>query len=217
MRTRIARFAGLSGAVMAGVLASGAVRSHEVHFTGRAMGIDGTVTFASAKKSVRVVDVLMSCSGTAREETSSQVANPQPLEVTARTVRGFTIGRDDVSEASADIEAFHLNLANGLRVNGTLVQSEASSTCNSDFTITKRGSATVGSLSINGQGRTITGAPNQTFEIPGVGKIVVNEQLHPSSREIIVNAIHVRVADPSYPANGDLVFAHSRAKITCSR
>lgn len=217
MRTRIARFAGLSGAVMAGVLASGAVQSHEVHFTGRAMGIDGTVTFASAKKSVRVVDVLMSCSGTAREETSSQVANPQPLEVTARTVHGFTIGRDDVSEASADIEEFHLNLANGLRVDGTLVQSEASSTCNSDFTITKRGSATVGSLSINGQGRTITGEPNQTFEIPGVGKVVVNEQLHPSSREIVVNAIHVQVADPSYPANGDLVFAHSRAKITCSR
>lgn len=217
MRIRIARFAGLSGAVMAGVLASGAVQSHDVHFTGRAMGIDGTVTFASAKKAVRVVDVLMSCSGTAREETSSQVSNPQPLEVNARTVHGFTIGRDDVSEASADIEEFHLNLANGLRVDGTLVQSEASSTCNSDFTITKRGSATVGSLSINGQGRTITGEPNQTFEIPGVGKVVVNEQLHPSSREIIVNAIHVQVADPSYPANGDLVFAHSRAKITCSR
>lgn len=218
MRTRFARFAGMSGAVLAGVLATGAVQSHEVHFTGRAMGINGTVTFASAKKSVRVVDVLMSCSGTAREETFSEVSNPQPLELRARTVHGFTIGRDDVSEASADIEEFHLNLANGLRVDATLVQSEASSTCDpSTFKITKRGSATVGSLFINGEGRPVSGDPNQTFEIPGVGKIVVNEQLHPSSREIIVNAIHVQVADPSYPANGDLVFAHSRAKITCSR
>jgi len=218
MRTRVARIAGLPALVAAGLLAwQDQVLSHEVHFTGRAMGVDGTVTFQTAKKSVRIVDVLMACSGTPREETFSEVNNPQPLGLQARTVHGFTVGRDDVAESAADVEEFHLNLANGLKVDATMVQSSAEARCGDDLRITTTGDATVGSLFINGQGRAITGEPNQTFEIPGVGKVVVNEQIRPSSREIIVNAIHVQVADPTYPANGDVVFAHSRAKITCSR
>src|SRR5688572_12367511 len=74
-----------------------AVQAHEVHFTGKATGVNAQVTFGTAKKSLLLADVLMACSGTAREETVSTVSNPAPLGLQARTVRGYTIGRDDVS------------------------------------------------------------------------------------------------------------------------
>jgi hypothetical protein len=193
-------------------------QSHEVHFTGRATGVNGTVTFQSAKKTLVLADVPMSCSGTAREEIVSTVSNPQPLGVNARTVRGYTIGRDDVSAANAGIEELHLNLADGFKVDATGLQSTAESRCDeATFKITKTGDTDVATLSINGEARSITGEPNQAFEVPGLGQVIVNEQLHPSTREIIVNALHVKVSDPSYPASGDIIFAHSRAKITCAR
>jgi hypothetical protein len=192
-------------------------QSHEVHFTGKATGVNAQITFATAKKSLVLADVLMACSGTAREETVSTVSNPQPLGLSARTVRGYTIGRDDVSATNAGIEELHVNLADGFRVDATGLQSHAEARCGEDLRVTAQGGAEVGSLFINGEGRALTGEPNQTFEVPGLGKVVVNEQIRPSSREIIVNALHVYVADPSYPANGDIVLAHSRAKLTCSR
>ena len=192
-------------------------QSHEVHFTGKATGVNATLTAAGVKKTLVLADVLMACSGTAREETVSTVSNPQPLGISARTVRGYTIGRDDVAATNAGIEELHMNLADGFRVDATALQSNAESRCDeATLKVATTGASDVGTLSINGQARTLTGEPNQTFEVPGMGKVIVNEQLRPSSREIIVNALHVIVADPSYPANGDLVFAHSRAKVTCS-
>jgi hypothetical protein len=207
----------LTACATAAVLAGAPVQSHEVHFTGKATGVNATLTAAGAKKTLVLADVLMACTGTAREETVSTISNPQPLGVSARTVRGYTIGRDDVAATNAGIEELHMNLADGFRVDATALQSNAESRCDqSTLKVSATGSANVGSLFINGEGRTLTGEPNQTFEVPGLGKVIVNEQLRPSSREIIVNAMHVIVADPNYPANGDLVFAHSRAKVTCS-
>lgn len=208
----------LRSVVFTACLAAAAVpaQSHEVHFTGKATGINAQITFASAKKSLLLADVLMACTGTAREETVSTVSNPQPLGVSARTVRGYAIGRDDVSATNAGIEEAHVNLADGFKVDATALQSNSEARCGDDLRVTTQGGASVGSLHINGQGQAITGEPNQTFEVPGLGKVVVNEQIRPSSRELIVNAMHVYVADPSYPANGDIVLAHSRAKITCS-
>jgi hypothetical protein len=208
------------------VLAAGAsalawlpeARAHEVHFTGRAIGAHGAVTFSTLTKKVLLANVPMACSGTAREEIVSIVSNPQPLGVDARNVRGYTIGTNDVSSAEAGIDELQVNLANGLRIDATGLQSHANSTCDAaTFKITASGGADVGSLFINGEGRAVTGEPNQTFEIPGVGTVIVNEQIRPSHREIIVNALRVVIADPTYPASGELVFAHARAKITCSR
>jgi hypothetical protein len=201
----------------AATLVAGSAQSHEVHFTGKATGVNATLTAAGVKKTLVLADVLMACSGTAREETVSTVTNGQPLGLSVRTVRGYTIGRDDVSATNAGIEELHVNLADGFRVDATALQSNAESRCDkATMRVTTSGGADVATLSINGQSRSISGAPNQTFDVPGLGKVIVNEQIRPSSREIIVNALHIIVADPDYPANGDLVFAHSRAKLTCS-
>jgi hypothetical protein len=207
----------LGAAAAAALLWQSVAQSHEVHFTGRATGVNGTLTAQTVKKTLVLADVLMACTGTAREETVSTISNPAPLGLNARNVHGYTIGRDDVAATNAGIDELHVNLADGFKVDATALQSNAESRCDeATLKVVTSGSADVGSLFINGEGQALTGEPNQTFEVPGMGKVIVNEQLKPSSREIIVNAMHVIVADPSYPASGDIVFAHSRAKTTCS-
>lgn len=221
MKTHVSRpaTAGLVLAAGAATLAwLPAAQSHEVHFTGRAIGTFGSVTFGTLVKKVVLADVPMACSGTAREEIVSTAGNPQPLGLSAKTVRGYAIGTNDVASTDAGVEELHLNLADGLRIDATGLQSSADARCDAaTFKITTAGQADVGSLFINGEGQALSGEPNQAFEVPGVGKVIVNEQIRPSSREIIVNAMRVVVADETYPAHGEVVFAQSRSKITCSR
>lgn len=220
MQTHVSR-PGIAGLVIAGAATLAwlpPAQSHEVHFTGRAIGTYGTVTFGTLVKKVVLADTPMACSGTAREEVVSTASNPPPLGLSAKTVRGYAIGTNDVASTDAGVDELHLSLADGLRIDATGLQSSADARCDAaTFKITTVGQSDVGSLYINGEGQALSGEPNQVFEVPGVGKVIVNEQVRPSSREIIVNAMRVVVADATYPANGELVFAQSRSKITCSR
>jgi hypothetical protein len=225
MRDSRSTIAAVSVAMAGSLLWLPSAQSHEVHFTGRATGINGVLNVATVKKSLLVTDVLMSCSGTAREETASAISNPEPLLVNARNVHAYTIGRDDVAASNASIEEFHLQFpsSNGsgpVTIDATAAQSNAESRCNeSTLTITRTGGSSLASLKINGQGQALSGEPNQQIALPGnLGTLIVNERdTTTNSREIVVNALHVKVADPQYPVNGDILFAHSRAKVTCSR
>jgi hypothetical protein len=206
----------VTAAIFGGLSWFPAAESHDVHYSGRAIGAFGTINAASVTKSITLADVPMSCSGTAREETVSSVSNPAPIKLTATTVNGYAIGRDNVSATKAGIEQMHLETGD-LKLDATGLTSHAEARCDeATLKITTSGDADVGSLFINGQGQQITGDPNQAIEVPGVGTIIVNEQSNPSTREKLVYALHVKVADPSFPANGDLYFAQSRSKITCS-
>jgi hypothetical protein len=218
MRSRILRAAAVTVAVAGSTLAWQTAQAFDIHYSGTATGIKGTLNAASANKSILVAEVLMACTGSAREETVSAVSNPQPLGVSAKSVHVFTQGINHVSAANADIEQFNMNLSDGFKVDATAIQSHAEASCDEATRAVKTaGGADVGSLFINGQGQTMTGNPNQTFEVPGLGKVVVNEQQQVSSKELIVTAVHVYVSDPSYPASGDIIFARSRAKVTCTK
>ncbi|HUR41863.1 MAG TPA: choice-of-anchor P family protein [Verrucomicrobiae bacterium] len=208
----------LAAAVATPMLLVPAAQAHEVHASGRAIGVDAVVKFGTLTKTLQLANTPMSCTGSAREEIISTVSNPLPLGLSAKTVRGYAIGRDDVAATAAGIEELHINLSNGLRVDATALQSNAEARCNeATFAVTTTGSSDVATLSINGQSRTITGQPNQVIEVPGVARVVVNEQIRPSSREIIVNALHIKLFDAETPVNGDIVLANSRSKITCAR
>lgn len=208
----------MSAIVAAVLLCVPTAHAHEVHASGKAIGAYGTLKFGTLTKSVELANTPMACTGSPREEIVSVASNPQPLGLSAKTVRGYAIGRDDVAATAAGIEELHLNLSNGLTVDATALQSNAEARCDeATFKITTTGGSDVASLVVNGQGRTITGAPNQVIEVPGVAKIIVNEQIRPSSREIIANALRIQLLDPDHPVNGELTFAHSRSKITCSR
>lgn len=218
MRNSKPAIAALTGVLAASLLYVPSAAAHEVHASGRAIGTFGTVKFGTVTKSIELANTPMACTGSPREEIVSVVSNPQPLGVSAKTVRGYAIGRDDVAATAAGVEELHLNLANGLRIDATGLQSNAEARCDeATLKVTTTGGSDVASLTVNGQGRTITGTPNQVIEIPGVAKIHVNEQIRPSSREIITNAMRVQLLDPNYPASGELTFAQSRSKITCSR
>jgi hypothetical protein len=216
MRNRIRAAVLALGA--AGVCFGPAAQAFDIHYSGSATGIKGVLNAAGVNKTVTVADVAMACTGTPREETVSTVSNPQPLGISARTVHVYSIGTQHTAASNADIETFAMNLADNFRVNASGIQSHAEATCDeATRAITTSGGSDVGSLYINGQGQALTGEENQAFEVPGLGRVVVNEVQRPSAKEIIVIGVHVYVADPTYPANGDLVFARSRAKVTCTK
>jgi hypothetical protein len=217
MRNELRR-AAIGLAALAGVTAWQVAEAHDIHYSGSATGIKGVLNASGVNKTLTVADVAMACTGTAREETVSTVSNPQPLGVSAQSVHVFSQGIHGVAASNADVEKLNVNLADGFRVDATAIQSHAEASCNETTrAVTTTGGSDVGSLFINGEGRALTGEENQTFEVPGLGKVVVNEVLRPSTKEIIVIGVHVYVADPSYPANGDIVFARSRAKVTCTK
>lgn len=222
MRSKWTQSAGLgvSAAAVAATLAwLPPAYSHEVHYSGRATGFNGTLNAAGAKKTLVLADVAMACTGTAREETVSTVSNPQPFGIAAKTVTAYTLGRNDEAIANAGAEELHIDLGGGsFTLDATALRSHAQVNCDeATFVISKSGGSEFGSLTINGERFEYSGEPNETYEIPGVATVIINEQLNPNSRERIVNALHIKVADPSFPLSGDIVVAHSRAKLTCSR
>lgn len=216
MRSRMSRRATLAVALAVSVV-SQVAHSHDIHYSGNATGIKGQLTFGTLKKTVTVADVAMACTGTAREETVSSVSVPQPVGLTAKTVHVYSIGRDNVAESTADIEQFSLNLANNFRVEAGAISTHAEATCTeATRTVTTDGGSTLGYLTINGERRQLSG-DRQEFAIPGLGKVIVNDVQRPSAKEIIVYGVRVIVADPSYPVNGEVYFARSRAKVTCNK
>lgn len=218
MHTRATPVAAAALGALGGLFVAPAASAHDVHYTGSAVGIKGTFEAATITKSVTVTEVLMACSGTPREETLSALSNPLPIGLSANNVHAYTVGVHNVAASNADIESFKMSLADNFRVEATGLQSRAEATCEeATRRVTTDGSSDVGSLTINGQRQALSGSPNQAFEVPGLGKVVVNEQVQVSAKELIVTALHVYVADASYPANGDLAFARSRAKITCTK
>jgi hypothetical protein len=122
---------------------------------------------------------------------------------------------DHVSNVDASMQDALLEVP-GLRLEAASLEAHSEARCNEarpgrELT---SGSSSVAGLSINGQGQTVTGAPNQTFEIPNVGTVIVNEQAK-TGRDFRANALHVKLLDPSKPLSGDIVFASTRAKIDC--
>src|SRR5882762_8979326 len=103
MRSRSFRAAALAlGAT--GVCFWQVAQAFDIHYSGLADGIKGTLNAAGANKSILIAEVLMACTGSAREETVSSVSNPQPLGVTAQNVHVFTQGINHVAASKADTE-----------------------------------------------------------------------------------------------------------------
>src|SRR5207245_11350830 len=72
------------------------------------------------------------------------------------------------------------------------------------------GSSEIVGLVIDGQAIAVTGAPNQTVELPGAGKVVINEQSSSTGSDITVNALHVVVDGVA-----DVVISSAHADVVC--
>lgn len=225
MRRRMTKVAVTTALFAGGLLVSQVAGAHDIHYYGVADGVKGKLTIGTLDKSVLVTEVLMACTGTPREETLSSVSNPQPIQINASTVHGYTLGDGGTATVNADIEQFQMNLQDGLVIQASGLNSHAQSTCDeSTLMVTDQADSTVGSLYINGQGQAITGQPNQVIDMSPFGKVVVNEQKFTTKQRsgqtigygVEVTAVHVYVADQNYPINGDVAFAKSKSKVTCT-
>jgi hypothetical protein len=134
--------------------------------------------------------------------------------VAADVLHGTTVaGGDQVnSEASlADVSVSEP----GLGVSAGFLMARANATCTSSGP-TVSGSSELVDLALNGQPVTITGAPNQEIDVPGVGSIIINEQtrtMSTTSASITVNALHVHLLG----GDVDLIFSSAYAAVdACS-
>lgn len=127
----------------------------------------------------------------------------------------------DITVPSVDSKAAveNLDLFNQGAVVATLIEATSSSTSGGET-----GGATIAGLVIGGTDvcaalgldPVCTPDPNTVLEIPGVGVVVLNEQI-PSSDGLIVNAVHLRVLaafNDAFPVGLDVVIASAESDAT---
>lgn len=213
MRNRFFRAAAVA-LVPAAVLTAGPVSAHEIFYVGYAKGVEGTISVDGVTKNVLLAANYMSCLGKPKEETVLAVStNPSPdIGVSAKNVKTYTLGRANVASAEADAAEASVKVP-GLNVYATGLSASAEASCNpANGRISREGNATVGLLKINGETRPLTAAPNQTFEVPGFGRVIVNEQTS-FGREFRVTALRVIIDNPGARTSGDVHISRVRARI----
>src|SRR3989442_14428052 len=140
------------------------------------------------------------------------------LAVDAEVVHAATVGQGNHSRAEASVADASLNVA-GNTLQADVLSSRAEARCDGAGGASASGSSEIAGLALNGQHIVVTGEPNQTVEVPGFLKVVINEQSQSVSgnqADITVNALHVTVSDPLTGQLVDVVVASSHADITCA-
>jgi hypothetical protein len=132
--------------------------------------------------------------------------------VTAKVITSSA--RHDTGDGSVTANAALVDAALpvlALLAGGTPKASVISSQCHATANgIT--GSSDLADLSLGRIGRVSASTPNLTVGIPGVLKIVANEQIHHSDGSLTVNALHITLLGPgpvSALGSGDIVLASS--------
>ena len=142
-----------------------------------------------------------------------------PNTLTSDTLKVITTGAIGESRASAQSSATveALNILNGLVTADVVVAISSSSGDGSTATSNADGSTIVG-LSVNGGFKEdVTPGPNTQIPIPGVGAVILNEQIRSGdgvhSTALTVNMIHVML---NGPVTGDIIVssAHSDVNFT---
>jgi hypothetical protein len=198
-------------AVLFGSLAHGplAAQAGSVSGSGSAAAVATTVTtqqFASA--------ALPSAGGM----TDSELARIAVLStVSADGLASITTGQLDEALVSATTtaQAANVNVLNGL-ITADAVLAMATSYANGvTATSESDGSALVG-LVVNGVSYAdVPPDPNTQVDLPGVGYVVLNEQLSDGdgvhNTSLTVNMIHVYLTDPTGAPAGDIVIGTARS------
>jgi len=97
------------------------------------------------------------------------------LAVDAEVVHAATVGQGNHSRAEASVADASLNVA-GNTLQADVLSSRAEARCDGAGGASASGSSEIAGLALNGQHIVVTGEPNQTVEVPGFLKVVINEQ-----------------------------------------
>src|SRR5213594_2021337 len=132
-----------------------------------------------------------------------------PGVLSATLMATMTSGANGVARSEASLADLSVLPGSAAAVTASFVRAESEATCNG-----VRGVTEVADVTFAGQAITVDPfAPNQTFDIPGVAKLVINEQKTSTgggTQDITVNAIHLTVtADSVVTAEVILSSAHS--------
>ena len=139
--------------------------------------------------------------------------------LSAEAVHATVVAQGNNSSAEASVASANLTVA-GNTVQADLLRSQAQATCDGTGQASVTGSSEVAGLVINGQAITVSGQPNQRVDVPGLLRVVINEQSGSANGNrgaITVNALHVTAFDPaSGVILADVVISSSHADITCA-
>jgi hypothetical protein len=131
-----------------------------------------------------------------------------PGLLTAEALHATTVGQGNASRSEASVAEVALTV-DGNNISAGFLEARATAMC-TDNGATASGSSEIAALSVNGQTIPVSGAPNQTVDLPGGGRVIINEQKSPGPGDITVNALHVIV-----PGVADVVISSAHADITC--
>ena len=138
--------------------------------------------------------------------------------LSAEVVHASVVAQGKHSRAEASVASANLTVA-GNAIQADLLRSQAEATC-SGGQASASGSSEVAGLVINGTAIAVSGNPNQTVDVPGLLRVVINEQSGSASgnrSDITVNALHVTAFDPlSGQTLADVIISSAHADISCA-
>ncbi|MFL5312605.1 MAG: choice-of-anchor P family protein [Myxococcales bacterium] len=136
----------------------------------------------------------------------------------ADVAHAATVGQGNGSKSQASVADLSLTAA-GNTIAADFLMSEATAQCQG-ANPSVSGRSELASVVINGQRIGISGATNQTIQLPlDAGSVVINEQsssVNGRSGSMDVNALHVVANNPAGgPALADVIVSHVHADVTC--
>ena len=139
------------------------------------------------------------------------------LALDAGVGHAATVGQGNHSRAEASVADLSFTVS-GNSIAAGFLMSRAEAVCQAGNAAVS-GSSEIARLVINGQEIVVSGAPNQTIDLPN-GRIIINEQSGSASGgsgDITVTALHVTIDGPFGTPLADVVIARSHADITCGQ
>ncbi|HVF20227.1 MAG TPA: choice-of-anchor P family protein [Mycobacteriales bacterium] len=206
-------------------------------YSGDAQVVDVDLMLLSPGLSVPItVDLVragpLPSSGGMLDDSLLTIDDPSPDELflTGEVASAATMGGSDEwgshhSESFASVAAVDLRLGpttpptpTTIVISAGLLQARSEATCK-DGGVVLAGSSQIANLVVNGTPIVVSGAPNQTVEVPGVASIIINEQTR-TPNQITVTALHVVLPSGDDAAlgsvlTGDVIISRAESDITC--
>jgi len=204
---------GVAAAFAALSFLSTASDASDIFYSGRATGVEGSVTVGSTDADILLGNTGMSCQGLPHDETVAGVSNPSPVKVSAKNVHVYTLGKDAKAVADATMSTLNFD-SGGITVSADAVGSHARAVCDvASGNVTVSGHSDFTNVVVNGQ--SIDPRTKKSVSIPNVGYVYFDQHRN-YGNEMRVYAIHVRLDNPSLPASGDVYIGKTQAKTICN-
>jgi hypothetical protein len=172
-------------------------------YSGEATVVHAVVPLTGTDLTLVKAGPLPSSGGAAEDKLLSASV---PGLLTATVLHASTVGQGQHSRAEASAADVNL-MVGGNSISASFLMARADASC-SNGQASVSGSSHIAQLVINGQAITVSGAPNQTVNLP-VGTVIINEQ-SPTANSMTVNALHVVI-----PGVADVIISSAHADITC--